>query len=347
VRLGSFSLDEALSDGIDPSTSKRLARRAGKLCEPDMRNKAARGIERVVETADELPGPLTPTVPLNRKAIGELRPLLLSLADDLRTEDQVSPRGVAMIRMLLRDGYSPLYGSADPRGLEEELRRARVALLLDPRLGRQPEGEERVRLTTAAIRWSSLSVIWALTVGSASVAAGLASSSLALFGLGANSVLDGVASSFLVWRFRHERLGTAEVEAVERRAGLGVGVIMIAVALYLTGRSVSALVHQSSPEDSPAGIILAAGGAVVLPILAWAKLRLAVPLQSSALRGDGVLSLAGAVLAAATLLSLVLEASLGWWWSDPVAALLISAILVSEGRAIIVAHVAPLKETFP
>jgi divalent metal cation (Fe/Co/Zn/Cd) transporter len=70
---------------------------------------------------------------------------------------------------------------------------------------------------------------------------------------------------------------------------------------------------------------------LVLPVLARAKLRLAGPLQSSALRGDGILSLAGAALASATLASLLLDASLGWWWSDAVAALVIAATLLGEG----------------
>jgi divalent metal cation (Fe/Co/Zn/Cd) transporter len=70
---------------------------------------------------------------------------------------------------------------------------------------------------------------------------------------------------------------------------------------------------------------------VVLPVLARVKLRLAKELNSPGLRGDGVLSLAGAVLALATMLSLLLDAALDWWWTDSVAALLIAAMLLVEG----------------
>jgi divalent metal cation (Fe/Co/Zn/Cd) transporter len=69
----------------------------------------------------------------------------------------------------------------------------------------------------------------------------------------------------------------------------------------------------------------------VLPLLARAKLRLAAQLKSPGLRGDGVLSLAGAVLAAATLVSLVVDTTLDWWWADSVAALLVSTLLLVEG----------------
>jgi divalent metal cation (Fe/Co/Zn/Cd) transporter len=157
-----------------------------------------------------------------------------------------------------------------------------------------------------------------------------AASSVALVAFGASSLLDGTASAVLVWRFRHERSG-ADVDAVERRAAFAVGVVMSAVALYLGVRAVNALAEQSGPETSGVGIVLTAASAAVLPLLARAKLRLAAQLKSPGLRGDGVLILAGAVLAAATLVSLVVDTTLDWWWADSVAALLVSTLLLVEG----------------
>jgi divalent metal cation (Fe/Co/Zn/Cd) transporter len=191
--------------------------------------------------------------------------------------------------------------------------------------------DRRHGLLLAATRWSVLSLVWASLVGATSLVAGLAVSSVALVGFGANSILDGSASAVLVWRFRHERLSTAEVDAVERRAALVVGTAMSGVALYLIISGISALATHSVPDRSVVGIVLTAASVCVFPVLARAKLRLAAALQSRALRGDGVLSLAGAVLAAATLTSLVLDAAFGWWWADAVAALLISAMLLAEG----------------
>jgi len=172
-------------------------------------------------------------------------------------------------------------------------------------------------------------VAWAALVGVSSLVAGLVASSVALVAFGANSILDGTASGVLVWRFRHERPG-ADVAAVERRAALAVGIVMIAVALWIAASAVSALAAHSVPEASLVGIVLTTASLLVLPVLARAKLRLVAPLRSPGLRGDGVLSFAGAVLAAATLLSLVLDASLDWWWADAIAALLISALLLVE-----------------
>jgi hypothetical protein len=125
-----FVLDRELARGTDPLSSPRLARRAAKLCQPSRRTKLATEIERIIEAAEEPRRPFTAAVPLNRCAIRDLRPLLLTIADDLRADEPVGAGGVAMVRQLLRDGSSPLYGPVDPGELEEELRRARAALLL-------------------------------------------------------------------------------------------------------------------------------------------------------------------------------------------------------------------------
>jgi divalent metal cation (Fe/Co/Zn/Cd) transporter len=184
-------------------------------------------------------------------------------------------------------------------------------------------------------------VAWAALAGTSSLVAGLAASSIALVAFGANSMLDGAASAVLVWRFRHERIG-GDGNLAERRAAVTVGVVMTAVALYITLRSISALANHSGPATSAAGIALTAASAVVLPVLARAKLKLAGPLRSPGLRGDGVLSLAGAALASATLLSLIADVSLDWWWADSIVALAISGMLILEGvRTVVTARSLP------
>jgi divalent metal cation (Fe/Co/Zn/Cd) transporter len=188
---------------------------------------------------------------------------------------------------------------------------------------------ERNRLASRAVAWCAASLTWAALVGVSSLVTGLATSSVALLAFGANSVLDGTASAVLVWRFRHEQSG-GDVIAVEERAALAVGVVMAAVALWITASAISALAGHSVPESSAIGIALTSASALVLPVLARAKLRLAVRLKSPGLRGDGVLSLAAGILALATLASLVLDSALGWWWADAVAALLISGVLTTE-----------------
>jgi divalent metal cation (Fe/Co/Zn/Cd) transporter len=184
----------------------------------------------------------------------------------------------------------------------------------------------------AAIRWCALSVTWALLVAFTSLGAGFAANSTALVGFGLSSLVDGMASTILVRRFRHERLDLRPSDELERRAAQAIGVILLLIAVYLSVRAVKALADGSGPEASPLGVVLTGASVIVLPVLAIAKLRLADPLGSQALRADGVLSAAGAVLAAATLVGLVLNTTLDLWWADSVAALMIAAVLMREGR---------------
>lgn len=154
---------------------------------------------------------------------------------------------------------------------------------------------------------------------------------MALVGFGAGAFVDACASVVLVWRFRLERVGLAETDRLENLAARAVGVVLVAVGLYLTASAINELAGAAAPKRSTPGIVLTAASLVVLPVLARRKLALAGPLGSRALRGDGLLSLAGASLALATLVSVALVQALGWWWSDAVAALLIAAMLVIEG----------------
>jgi divalent metal cation (Fe/Co/Zn/Cd) transporter len=183
----------------------------------------------------------------------------------------------------------------------------------------------------AATQWCALSVAWALLVAFTALAAGFAANSTALVGFGFSSLVDGTASSILVRRFRHERLDVRPSDELERRAAQAIGVILLLIAVYLAVRAISALADGSGPEPSSLGVVLTGASMLVLPVLAVAKLRLAGPLESQALRADGVLSGAGALLAAATLLGLLLNTTLDWWWADSVAALMIAAVLLREG----------------
>jgi len=183
----------------------------------------------------------------------------------------------------------------------------------------------------AAIRWCGASVAWAAVAGVTGLLAGLAGGVIALVGFGADSITDGVASAVLVWRFSRERSGASDQAPVERRAARVVGAILLLIGAYVSVVAVLSLARQSRPDGSTVGVVLTAASLLVLPGLARAKLRLAVSLESPGLRGDGVLSLAGALLALVTLVSLLLNEAFGWWWPDAIAAILIAAFMLREG----------------
>jgi divalent metal cation (Fe/Co/Zn/Cd) transporter len=182
----------------------------------------------------------------------------------------------------------------------------------------------------SAIRWCAASLAWAGLVGAATIAAGLSAGSTALVGFGLNSLVDGGASATLVWRFRRELHGLGHSHELEARAARVIGALLALIALYLIVRASIALADHSGPSGSPLGLALSGASIAVLPVLGLNKLRLARSLASQALRADGVLSVAGAALAAAALIGLVLSTGLDLWWADSVAALLIALALVRE-----------------
>jgi divalent metal cation (Fe/Co/Zn/Cd) transporter len=165
----------------------------------------------------------------------------------------------------------------------------------------------------------------------ASVAAGAVTGSLALLAFGLDSVIDGSASAALVWRFRLELRRAGRPVHAERTAARAVAVAMMVAAVYVVAQAARSLIIRVHPGQSVIGFVLLAGSLVVLPVLSHIKLRLAGPLRSRALRGDGVLSAAGAALAAVALAGLAVDRSLGWWWADPAAASLIALVLLREG----------------
>jgi len=159
----------------------------------------------------------------------------------------------------------------------------------------------------------------------------LTSGSLTLLGFGVDAVIDSVASAALIWRFTVESRAPERAERVEHLAERIVGLALIALALYLAFGSIRALVAQAHPEVNGATIALLVASAVVLPLLAVAKYRVARDLGSGALRADSVLTGVAGVLAIIGLASIVATQALGLWWADAVAALILAVIVLREG----------------
>jgi len=182
-----------------------------------------------------------------------------------------------------------------------------------------------------ALRLSGLSIVWSGVAGSIAVYAALVSGSLSLLGFGADAVIDSVASIVLVWRFSVEARQPHRAERVETAAERVVGLALIALALYLAFGAVRALMAQAHPEASLISLGLLLASAVVLPPLAIAKYRVASRLGSGALRADSILTAVAALLAVISLASLVAAQSLGLWWADAIAALIVGVIVLREG----------------
>jgi divalent metal cation (Fe/Co/Zn/Cd) transporter len=162
---------------------------------------------------------------------------------------------------------------------------------------------------------------------------GMAAASIALVGFGLDSVIELAAAAVMLWRLRVERRGAdpERVERSERRVHRFVGWTFVALAVYVTVEAASTLWRRAEPSESLVGIILAAVSLVLMPVIAWGKLRAAREIDSGALRAEAKETLACSYLSLTLLVGLVANAVAGWWWADPAAALLMVPWLVREG----------------
>ena len=183
-----------------------------------------------------------------------------------------------------------------------------------------------------AIRVSWVCVTWSLVAGAVSLAVALTAGSLSLGGLGASVLVDVVSSAVLIWRFRRQRSGGEFPEQAERRAQVVASAGLLVIGLALTVASIQHLVKGSRPSVPAAALALAAANLVVLPLLARWKYSVARAVGSLALRTDAHITMVGTGTAALTLAGLGLDRGFGWWWADAVAALVIAAVAVDQGR---------------
>jgi divalent metal cation (Fe/Co/Zn/Cd) transporter len=178
-----------------------------------------------------------------------------------------------------------------------------------------------------ALSW--LSLVWMGAEGAIAITAGILAGSIALIGFGIDSAIEGFASLVIVWRFTGHRLLS---HAAEERAQRLVAVQFFLLAPYVSFEAIRHLVTAHEAETSVLGMALTATSLVGMPFLGIAKQRLADTLGSPATHGEGAQNLLCAYLAGAVFLGLAGNALFGWWWLDPVAALLVAGIAVKEGR---------------
>jgi divalent metal cation (Fe/Co/Zn/Cd) transporter len=180
---------------------------------------------------------------------------------------------------------------------------------------------KRIRLLVAAtITYNVIEAVIAL-------AAGTAAGSTALIGFGLDSVIEVASAAAVAWQFSGK-----DPEARERTALRVIAVSFFALAAYVTFESASALITQERAEHSTVGIVLAAVSLLVMPGLSYAQRRAGRELGSASAVADSKQTLLCTYLSAVLLAGLGVNSLFGWWWADPLAALVIAAVAVREGR---------------
>lgn len=189
------------------------------------------------------------------------------------------------------------------------------------------EGTRRTALARR-VRWLvAATIAYNLAEGVIAIAAGTAASSTALIGFGLDSMIEVASAAAVAWQF-----SAVDHEARERTALRVIAVSFLALAAYVSVESVRALLGAEAAAHSTVGIVLATVSLLVMPVLSYAQRRAGRELGSASAVADSKQTLLCTYLSGVLLAGLLLNSLLGWWWADPLAALVIAAVAVKEGR---------------
>jgi len=184
------------------------------------------------------------------------------------------------------------------------------------------------------VRLEALTVGWNVVECVVGIVSGVVAGSVALIGFGFDALIETTSAIVVLWRLRVELTSApaADFAGVERRAARTSGALLVLLAATIVVESFRRLLGAGArPEESAAGMALTAVSAAAMPLLGWSKLRLARRLDSGALRIEAEQTIACAWFSLTTLAGLALNARLGWWWADPLAALALVPWMLREG----------------
>lgn len=187
--------------------------------------------------------------------------------------------------------------------------------------------QQAPELLRRALWLEYFTITWNVIEAVVAIGAGIVAGSIALVGFGFDSSIEGFAATVVIWQLRG-----AQDEKRERRALRMIAITFFVLAAYVVFESARDLLTSSEPETSGIGIAVAIVSIIVMPTLGFAKSRLAARMGSQVLRADAAETFLCAWLSVVLLAGLVLNATVGWWWADPLAALGIAWLALREGR---------------
>lgn len=188
------------------------------------------------------------------------------------------------------------------------------------------ERQEQVR---RGLRLEILTLSYNVIEAVVSITAGLIAGSIALVGFGVDAVIESLSGATMLWRLRlddHHRR-----EEFEQRALRLIGASFFVLAACVGYEAAEKLWKQEPPDRSIPGIILACCSLAIMPVLSRKKRQVSREIGSGAMAADAKQTLLCSYLSAILLGGLALNATLGWWWADPVAGLVMTPLIAREG----------------
>lgn len=197
----------------------------------------------------------------------------------------------------------------------------------DAPFGTKATPSPRTTLLRQGYVLESVTLGWNVVGVAVLAATALAARSVALAGFGLDSLIEIGASTVVIW----ELSGTGEDR--RRRALRVIAIAFLVLAAYLLAQSIIVFATRLAPHPSPIGIVWTGVTALVMFTLAAGKARTGRALDNPVLLTEGRVTFVDGMLALAVLVGLALNAALGWWWADPLSALVLVYYAVREGRA--------------
>ncbi|RFA11763.1 cobalt transporter [Subtercola boreus] len=195
-----------------------------------------------------------------------------------------------------------------------------TAATASPLVQRKAVLQKRIRLIVA------ITIGYNLIEAVVAIAAGTAASSGALIGFGLDSTIEVLSAAAVAWQFTRK-----DPERWEKGTLRVIAIAFFLLAIYVTVNAVLTLTQAADVQHSTVGIILTALSVVIMPFLSLTERRTGKELGSATAIADSKQTLICTYLSAAVLIGLLLNTLFGWWWADPIAALVIVVFAVREG----------------
>lgn len=197
----------------------------------------------------------------------------------------------------------------------------------------------RADMENSPLKWMRLArrlvlatLLYNIAEAVVAIGSGIVARSIALVGFGLDSIIECAAAGALLWHLKVQGAGdTLKSERTERQVRRFIGATFIVLALYVLFEAGSSLWHRDPAKESLVGIALAAVSLIIMPLVAWGKIKAARALKNAPLLAEAKETLACSYLSLTLLIGLIANAWFGWWWADPIAALLMVPWLIKEG----------------